>query len=215
MHFTTMGVNMIKTAFPVNVLIKDYDDLGNFSDNLTTAVQTIFQNLIAEKELSRDDVTNQEYPVFTEQNLSIFPELKQLQEMFVDGFFELANSFEENALTREIISNMVSINAGRLPLMKKGDYKRVHAHKGAIAFAVFYLTDVDNEKHGGQLVLKDPSFPNNYGFHPPEDFVIDTKKNRLIVAPAYVWHEVTPYTGDKDRLTIVVNLHPDAVSNSM
>jgi len=199
---------MIKTAFPVNVLIKDYNDLGEFSDELSAAVQSIFQSLVAEK-LSRNDVTNQEYPVFTDENFAIFPELKKLQEIFTDGFFELASSYEENTLTRELISKMVSINAGRLPLMKKGEYKRLHAHKGAIAFGVFYLTDVDNDKHGGQLILKDPSFPNNYGFHPPEDFVIGTKKNRLIVAPAYVWHEVTPYTGDKDRLAVVVNLHGD------
>ena len=202
---------MIKTAFPVNVLIKDYEDLGEFTDNLSTAILSIFQNLVLAKNLSRDDIANQEYPVFTEENLAVFPELKKLQEIFVDGFFELASSFEENTLTRDTISKMVSINTGKLPIMKTGDYKRVHTHTNAIAFAVFYLTDVDNDKHGGQLILKDPSFHNNYGFHPPEDFVIDTKKNRLVVAPAYVWHEVTPYTGDEDRLTVVINLHADTI----
>jgi hypothetical protein len=65
------------------------------------------------------------------------------------------------------------------------------------------------KKHGGKLILKDPSFHSNYSFHPPEDYGIETRKNRLIVAPAYVWHEVSPYIGDEDRITVVVNLHLD------
>jgi hypothetical protein len=202
---------MIKTVFPVNVLIKDHNLPEEFTNELSAAVQAIFQSLMVERGLSRDDVTNEEFPVFTEENMTAFPVLKQLQSLFVDGFYELASSFEENTLTREMVEKMVSANVGKLPLMKKGDYKRVHGHTNAIAFAVFYLTDVDNTRHGGQLILKDPSFHSNFSFHPPEDFAIDTKKNRLVIAPAYVWHEVTPYLGDEDRITVVINLHLDTL----
>lgn len=202
---------MIKTVFPVNVLIKDHDMPDEFTNELSSAVQAIFQSLMVENGLSRDEITNEEFPVFTEKNFQAFPVLKQLQEIFIDGFYELASSYEENTLTKEMIAKMVSSNVGKLPLMKKGDYKRVHGHTNAIAFAVFYLTDVDNERHGGQLVLKDPSFHSNFSFHPPEDFAVDTKKNRLVIAPAYVWHEVTPYCGDDDRITVVINLHLDTL----
>lgn len=202
---------MIKTIFPVNILVKDFDMPEQFSNELSAAVQAIFQNLLVEKGLSRDQLADEEVPVFTETNIRAFPALKQLQDMFADGFFELASSFEENTLTKELISKMVSINIGKLPLMRKGDYKRIHGHTSSIAFGVFYLTDVDNEKFGGQLILKDPSFHSNSSFHPPEDYAVTTKKNRLVVAPAYVWHEVTPYTGDEERVTVVVNLHFDTV----
>jgi hypothetical protein len=202
---------MIKTVFPVNVLIKDHDMPDEFTNELASAIQAIFQSLMSEHELTKDDVANEEFPVFTEENFQAFPVLKQLQEMFIDGFYELASSYEENTLTKEMVAKMVSSNVGKLPLMQKGDYKRTHGHTNAIAFAVFYLTDVDNKKHGGQLILRDPSFHSNFSFHPPEDFAIETKKNRLTIAPGYVWHEVTPYTGDADRLTVVVNLHLDTL----
>lgn len=202
---------MIKTVFPVNVLIKDHTMPDEFASELSSAVQAVFQSLMIEKGLSRDDIADEECPVFTKENLAAFPLLKQLQEIFIDGFYELANSYEENTLTRDMIAKMVSSNVGKLPLMKKGDYKRIHGHTNAVAFAVFYLSDVDNKRHGGELILKDPSFHSNYSFHPPEDHAIETKKNRLVVAPAYVWHEVTPYTGDEDRITVVVNLHLDTL----
>ena len=101
---------------------------------------------------------------------------------------------------------MTKFNIGKLPIMKKGDYQRLHGHVNAVAFAIFYLTDVNNERQGGELILKDPSFNTNYGFKPPEDYAVETKKNRLVVVPGYIWHEVTPYTGDDDRITIVMNL---------
>ena len=200
---------MIKTLFPVNVLIKDHALPDKFTNELSASVQAIFQSLMTEKGLSREDIANNEFPVFTEDNFVSFPVLKQLQEIFIDGFYELACSYEENTLTRDMIVKMVSSNVGKLPLMKKGEYKRLHTHTNSIAFAIFYLTDVDNKRHGGKLILKDPSFHSNYSFHPPEDYGIETRKNRLIVAPAYVWHEVSPYIGDEDRITVVVNLHLD------
>lgn len=200
---------MIKTVFPVNVLIKDFDKPEHFSSELSSAVQAIFHSLMIEKGMSRDQIANEEFPVFTEKNFQAFPVLKELQQMFVDGFYELASSYEENTLSRDMVEKMVSANVGKLPLMKKGDYKRIHGHTNAIAFAVFYLTDVDNDRHGGKLILKDPSFHSNFSFHPPEDFEIETRKNRLVIAPGYVWHEVTPYTGDEDRVTVVINLHLD------
>lgn len=202
---------MIKTVFPVNVLIKDHAMPDEFADELSSAVQAVFQSLMIEKGLSRDTISNEEFPVFTEDNFAAFPVLKQLQEIFINGFYELASSYEENTLTRDMISKMVSSNVGKLPLMKKGDYKRIHGHTNTVAFAVFYLTDVDNKRHGGELILKDPSFHSNCSFHPPEDYAIKTRKNRLVVAPAYVWHEVTPYNGDEDRITVVVNLHIDTL----
>jgi hypothetical protein len=202
---------MIKTIFPVNILVKDYDLPSEFTDELSSVIQAIFQRLMTETGLSRSEIANDEFPVFTAENCQTYPILKQLQGMFVDGFYELASSYEENILTKDLVEKMVSANVGKLPLMKKGDYKRTHGHTLATAFAIFYLNDVDNNKHGGQLILRDPSFHSNFSFHPPEDFAVDTKKNRLVVAPAYVWHEVTPYYGETDRLAVVINLDNNIV----
>ena len=69
-----------------------------------------------------------------------------------------------------------------------------------------YLKDVDNQRKGGELILHDPSFHNNFGFTEQNQFPISTIKNRLVIAPAYIWHEVTPYTGEENRVSIVLNL---------
>tara|TARA_B110000879_G_scaffold67026_1_gene93842 strand:+ start:56 stop:670 length:615 start_codon:yes stop_codon:yes gene_type:complete len=197
---------MIKTIFPINVLVKDYDLPEDVTNELAIAMPAIFQSIMLEHDIDADEASSNEFPVFTDKNLEAFPALLKLREIFTDGFFELANSFEDNTLTRELISNMTKFNIGKLPIMKKGDYQRLHGHVNAVAFAIFYLTDVNNERQGGELILKDPSFNTNYGFKPPEDYAVETKKNRLVVVPGYIWHEVTPYTGDDDRITIVMNL---------
>jgi hypothetical protein len=203
---------MIKTVFPVNVLIKDLEKSDNFSSELSACIQAIFQQQLNEKGLTRNDLRDKEFPVFTDENLEKFPVLKELRTIFADGFFELSSSFEENVLTKDLIVKMVSTNVGKLPFMKTGDYQRLHTHTSSIAFGIFYLSNVDNDKHGGKLILKDPSFHGNSSFHPPEDYEIETRKNRLVIAPAYVWHEVTPYSGVEDRITIVMNLHWDTVN---
>ena len=200
---------MIKTLFPVNILVKDYELPDSFSDDLSASIQAIFQIIMIENQISKEEAGDNEYPVFTEENMQTFPTLRELRKMFVNGFYELASSFEGNTLTRENVETMVHANVGKLPLMKKGDYKRLHSHVNTIAFGIFYLSEVDNNKNGGKLILKDPSFHSSPGFHPPSDYEVETKKNRLVVAPGYIWHEVTPYSGDEDRITIVVNLHPD------
>lgn len=197
---------MIKNIFPINIVIQDSVlDKSELKD-LTSSVEAIFSKYKVEHNKDHASIGDNEIPFFTDENISLFPVLGKLREKFIDGFYELSNSFEKNVLTKELIEQMVCRNSGKLPFMKKGDYKKTHNHYGASAFAVFYLSDVDNDKHGGKLILKDPSFHSNLNFHPPEEYEIETKRNRLVISPGYVWHEVTPYSGEEDRLTIVINL---------
>jgi len=197
---------MIKNIFPVNVYIEDIEKDNEWSNDLSAVSNAIFLKHQAETGSSRNDIGDNEIPLFTEENIAEYPILNGLREIFIDGFYALASSYDNNTLTREIIKEKVCRNIGKLPFMKKHDYKSVHDHVGASAFAIFYLSDVDNDKHGGQLVLRDPSFNSNQHFSPTRNYKIETKKNRLVVAPAYVWHEVTPYLGEEDRITIVINL---------
>ena len=134
-------------------------------------------------------------PLFTEENFSVFPILKELKQLFADGFYKLAESDPNNTLTKESIELMMDNHSGRLPIMKTNDYKGIHSHPGATAYGIFYLTDVDNDKDGGKLVLRDPSFHINPGFRRKMTYEIETKCCRLIIAPAHIWHEVTPYYG--------------------
>ena len=197
---------MIKTIFPVNIFVKDIEKADEWSDELKNISNAIFLNYLSEKNISREVVTENEIPFFTEENVKKYLIVEELRQIFIDGFYSLAQSYTNNTLTKQKIEEMVCKNTGRLPFMKKNDYKSTHMHVGSSSFAIFYLSDIDNEKHGGKLILRDPSFNSNAHFKPNEKYEIETKKNRLIIAPGYVWHEVTPYFGDEERITIVINL---------
>lgn len=197
---------MIHQLFPVNILIKDYDFGDDWNKEMDSIVHAAFTEHMASNELSYIKTGDNELPLFTEENLKIFPILNNLRQLFVDGFYELAQSFSNNEITKEYVEQQVHRNTGRLPFMKTGDFKHIHNHLKASAFAVFYLTGVDNDKDGGQLILRDPAFHSNFGFHSPTEYRVETKRNRLIVVPSYVWHEVTPYLGNETRTTVVMNL---------
>ena len=199
---------MIYHLFPSNVLIKDTELTEQQLDELAVAIQAIFASHQA---LTGSHVESGEdsMPLFTKENIEIFPVLQTLKDIFIDGFMELLCSFgdkEPGEHTRNKVEQLVNNHAGRLPIMRKGDYKQIHSHPGNVAFGVFYLTDVDNEKDGGYLILRDPAFHTTPHFTHHQSHKVETKAGRLIIAPTHVWHEVSPYFGDEDRVTVVSNL---------
>ena len=198
---------MITSIFPNKVLIKDFDLSDDWNNNITALVKAVFAKELAEKG-NYTDAGNDSIPVFTEENMKSCPELAELRQMFVDGFYELASSYSINRLTKEITEQRVQAELGRLPFMKKNDFKRIHNHNSTIeAFGIFYLTDVDNDKEGGELILHDPSFSGTLNFHEERTLQIQTKKHRMVICPNHIWHEVSRYTGEKERITIVLNLN--------
>lgn len=199
---------MIETIFPTKILIKDYEFSEDWNTSITAFLKNHFVNSMFASD-DYDDNSDEEYGVFTEKNLKASKELRELRELFVDGFYELSQTFKTNIetpLTREQISQGLQKTFGRLPFMKKGYLKRLHTHSDADAFGIFYLNDIDNEKDGGQLVLHDPTFNKLLFFRENRTMEIATKKHRLIIAPSSVWHEVYQYFGEKERITVVVNL---------
>lgn len=202
---------MIKTIFPTRILVKDYDKSLEWSEDLEIIVRTIFKSIQAEQQ----DYTltgNNSVNLFKKDNLIQFPQLCELREMFVDCFFELASSYDSNELTRECIDDRVDEYSGKLPFMRNGDHKSLHNHNQSVdAFGIFYLTDVDNSKDGGSLILHDPSFSGLFNFQEERTISVETKRNRMVICPNHVWHEVSRYTGNEERITITVDLCPHKV----
>jgi len=197
---------MIYTPFKTNVLIKDFNLSDDWNNTVQSIVRSHFSSRLLEVDGNYSEAGNQTKPFFTQENISKYSEIKQLKDMFVDGFYELAQSYDNNKLTKDEISKNLALSFGKFPFMRKGDYKGAHTHAHITAFSIFYLSDVDNKKNGGQLVLIDPTFDYTEEYSNPKYFKVETKKNRLIVCPNIVWHEVTPYSGDEERITLVVNL---------
>tara|TARA_R110000823_G_scaffold224387_5_gene352414 strand:+ start:2868 stop:3488 length:621 start_codon:yes stop_codon:yes gene_type:complete len=196
---------MIHNLFPSSVLIEDVDLTDEQINDLSVAINTVFkahEAITGCHKISGED----SMPLFTKENTNTFPILKKLRHIFIDGFLKLAESDPDNILTKKSIELMMDNHAGRLPIMKTNDYKGLHSHPGTVAYGIFYLTDVNNDKDGGKLILRDPSFHISPGYRRKMKHEIETKRGRLVIAPSYVWHEVTPYYGTEDRITVVSNL---------
>ena len=191
---------------PTKVLVRDLHWSDRYLDKLQVAIETILKHYELQLENDHRVIGEDSIELFTEENIKLFPELGELKEQFIDGFYDLACAYDTNTWTRSAIARMVANHTGRLPIMKPGEYKLSHSHPGASAFGIFYLTTVDNKKEGGTLLLQDPSFSNNLGFRDKPKQKIETKRGRLVCAPANVWHEVTTYEGTEDRIAVVVNL---------
>ncbi len=203
---------MIQEIFPTKILVKDIDKSEEWTDEVKAFVKAIFSQ---EQAKGKDyaSVTDDSLPLFTKDNEEAFPVLTEIRKMFIDGFYELAvasETYEQYKdlcqISYEDIEKKISKETGRLPFMKNGQYKRIHNHLGAQAFGILYLDDINNEDDGGELVLHDPSFNSNMGFVGSSQKKIETKRNRLIIAPAHVWHEVTQFTSS-ERTAIVINLN--------
>lgn len=200
--------------FPSKLVIQDRELTEQQIKDLTVAVQAIFMDNAIHGEHTvetRDgnfhsNAWAEPFAVWTPENLKIFPVLQEVKDIFIDGFYELAQAHEFNNLSRDDVATLFADNYGQIPIMQTGGSLPVHTHPGAVASAVFYLTDVDNGADGGMLSLRDPSFNTTAGFRNDMEMFIETKAGRLVVFPTHIWHDVTPYHGKEDRMSMVANL---------
>lgn len=101
----------------------------------------------------------------------------------------------------------------------------MHVHPGNLWAAVLYLDlgragDGDTEA-GGNFFVEDPRFPMNVMRNTgvrligmdgtPQDVQseFNLQRGNIVVFPAWLRHGVRPYTGDRERISIAVNI--DAV----
>ncbi|MDA1317433.1 MAG: putative 2OG-Fe(II) oxygenase [bacterium] len=196
---------MIKTIFPIRMLVDEFKITQEEEVSLYCISQAIFTAHLSKSGLGFAETGNiGSIPIFTKENLKKYPEIKKLYEFFAKSFYSLANEYSPTTMD-EIYASMGE-TTGRLPFMRKGDYKQIHNHSGTSLVAVYYMSDVDNKKEGGKLVLHDPSFNNTIRSRPKPTQEIETKKNRIVIIPGYIWHEVTPYLGEDDRIAVVMNI---------
>jgi len=208
---------MIVTPFSSKLLVKDFDMPDAWTEELTHTLRflslekaqscTLTQSLEDDElaELFRYDGQKSTKPyIIHKDTAKQYSVIADLRKIFIDGFCEL-NQHYGNQYSEEYLRKEFEKDSGNFAVLKGGQRVGLHNHP-SIAFAIFYLTDVDNEKDGGELILYDPSFHRNAYFHPPREVKIKTKKNRLVIGAADVWHEVTPYQGVKDRLCAVTDL---------
>lgn len=105
---------------------------------------------------------------------------------------------------------------------EKGGLNQLHAHPGNLWAAVLYLdmgdgpdSDVDV---GGAFYIEDPRFPMSAMHNTairllgsdgnPQQYEVEFKlaKGKLVVFPAWLRHGVRPYMGDRERISIAMNI---------
>ncbi len=102
-----------------------------------------------------------------------------------------------------------------------GGLNHLHSHPGNLWAAVVYL-DMGEEKEqgdsGGAFYMEDPRFPTiamrNTAVRmlgadgSPQQYEVEFKLKRgdLIVFPAWLRHGVRPYTGNRERISIAMNI---------
>lgn len=101
-----------------------------------------------------------------------------------------------------------------------GALNQLHVHPGNLWAAVFYLDagGQPGEDVGGHLYLEDPRFPMAAMHHTafrfigvdgrPQDYQPSLSLGRgdLIVFPAWLRHGVRPFRGQRDRISVAMNI---------
>ena len=103
---------------------------------------------------------------------------------------------------------------------RTGHGNEFHSHPGSFWSAVYYVDDggIDTDPSlGGELEFMDPRGPGPAMYAPHLAFgsaglsvganeIIRPKTGRLVMFPAWVLHQVRPYRGKVERISIALNL---------
>jgi len=105
----------------------------------------------------------------------------------------------------------------------RGASNQFHCHAGAFWSAVYYVDDgyagSSDRRLGGELIIEDPRMPMllmegpDLRFRPRPDSTIAEPEQlfrpasgRLLMFPGWLRHGVKPYLGDRERVSIAINL---------
>jgi uncharacterized protein (TIGR02466 family) len=104
---------------------------------------------------------------------------------------------------------------------RTGDANEFHSHPGSFWSGVYYVDDggiPGDPSLGGELEFMDPRGPGPAMYAPHLAFampggrsvganeVVPPKAGRLVMFPSWVLHQVRPYRGDAERISIAFNL---------
>lgn len=101
-----------------------------------------------------------------------------------------------------------------------GDANQMHCHPGSIWSAVYYPDPggAEIEGNGGELLLEDPRYPMAYStvtdlvLRMPDrepmysQVAIRPQAGLLVMFPSWLRHSVRPHKGDRERVSIAINL---------
>jgi len=133
--------------------------------------------------------------------------------------------------TTQVAEHMKDIAAGRkrqfdwaiemwANVNQPGSANQLHCHPGSFWSAVYYVDagGAEAEGHGGELILEDPRYPLAYMSVPDlvlryrdrspmySQFALRPDTGLMVVFPSWLRHSVRPHGGDRERISIAINL---------
>lgn len=96
---------------------------------------------------------------------------------------------------------------------RSGDYNMLHSHPGCHWSVVYYVTTGSpSEGHpmNGRIELRDPRpaavFAKLPGFNSGQPMLIKPRPGLMLIFPAWIEHQVHPFIGEGNRISIAVNV---------
>jgi len=114
-------------------------------------------------------------------------------------------------------SKRVSYQAyGWANVNRSGDYNMLHSHPGCDWSVVYYVATgkpSDESPMSGRIELRDPRpaavFAKMPGFKSGQPMLIKPQAGLMLIFPAWIEHQVHPFTGEGDRISIAINVTLD------
>ena len=207
----------IKQIYPTNILVEQLDIPEE-------VIYTVEVYLKAQNKQFKSD-SSHNHIEYRDGNENIVvdaiekgecPEMKIIVDEVKKRFVQLAYS-NIDSLTESDSEQLIleaNIESTKINLMQSGYRLGVHTHYGDDAYGCFYFNDVKKDD-GGELVLYDPRWQRNYMFGGSQLETIRPRRGMLVIAPGFIWHEVSQYNGLSERLTLVFNAQVQNLSDEV
>lgn len=98
-------------------------------------------------------------------------------------------------------------------ILRHGEYHSVHSHPNAIWSGVYYVTgneEIEDKPFSGRFELLDPRPAAGLNYADSSSlygrFLLNPRPGQMLVFPAWMQHQVHPYFGDGERITVAFNV---------
>lgn len=123
------------------------------------------------------------------------------------------------ALVNQFFHEAARITAASLRLegwaniLRYGQYNTLHCHPNALWSGVYFATDnerLSQHPMSGKLELLDPRPGASFNYDERSNlygrFLVNPTAGQVIIFPAWLQHQVHPYFGDTERISIAFNV---------
>ncbi len=197
-----MGIEQI---YGTTIIVTNLLDEPDITDEILDTTEAYLRGVYAEHFALNPDQQDVENVHNILKRDDVPPEVKHVAHI-VETKIELlalANIINHNQIIKPDEMSC-ELNGSSINYITTGQGMATHTHFSDDAFACVYFQTVE-EDEGGELILHDPRWQRSYWFGGDKQTKIIPKRGTLVIAPNFVWHEVSTYRGKDPRMTFVLN----------